>query len=256
MDQAVAQDRELADRLTMALRQDEFVLYGQSIVPIVPDAGTRPIQEILIRFQEEETKLLPPGSFLPILEDCGLMHLLDRWVVSRITKWAHSARVINADWPVPLNSINLSAATLSDRQFAPYTRRHLQAARLPRWTVSFELTCDSAALNVDAVLRLMEQLRPDGCAFTLARFDGSYRTFQLLRRLSPDFVKLSPQLVRLLDQGMAGIVKVEAIVRECHSLKIRTIAEHVEKDETFTILRKVGVNYGQGFGLREPQPLG
>ncbi len=255
MDQAVAQDQELTDRLIAALRRDEFVLYGQSIAPLAPGASERPFQEILIRFQEEEAKLLPPGSFFPVLEECGLMPYVDRWVVSRICKWVRSALAIKPDWPVPQNSINLSAATLSDRKFAEYTRKHLRAAALPDATLSFEVTCDSAALCVDALLGLMTQLRPLGCAFTLARFDGGKQAFELLRRLAPEFVKLSPGLVRRLDQGRTGLDQVDGIVRECHALGIKTIAEHVERDQTIAQLRGLGVNFGQGFGIQAPQPL-
>src|SRR5450759_733586 len=106
MDQAIAQDQDLTDRLVAALRQDEFILYGQLIAPLAPGKSERPFQEILIRFQEEEAKLLPPGSFFPILEEYGLMHYVDRWVVSRVAKWVRSALAIKPDWPVPQNSIN------------------------------------------------------------------------------------------------------------------------------------------------------
>jgi EAL domain-containing protein (putative c-di-GMP-specific phosphodiesterase class I) len=255
MDQAVAPNQDLTDRLVAALRGDEFILYGQPIMPLTPAAGARPFQEILIRFQEEEAKLLPPGSFFPILEEYGLMPYVDRWVVGRIAKWVRSALAIKSDWPVPVNSINLSAATLSDLSFASYTRRHLLAAALPAGTLSFEITCDSAAALVKPLQDLMTQLRPEGCGFILARFDGGEGAFALLRQLAPEFVKLSPGLVRVLSRGDAGLDQVDAINRECHALGIRTIAEHVESDQTMAQLRDLGVDFGQGFGIRAPQPL-
>ena len=255
MDQAIAQDQDLTDRLVAALRQDEFILYGQLIAPLAPGKSERPFQEILIRFQEEEAKLLPPGSFFPILEEYGLMHYVDRWVVNRVAKWVRSALAIKPDWPVPQNSINLSAGTLSDRKFAEYTRRHLHAAALPEGTLSFEVTCDSAVQHVNSLLDLMAQLRAVGCRFILARFDGGKGAFELLRRLAPEFVKLSPGLVRILNQGRAGLDQVDAINRECQALGIKTIAEHVESDQTIAQLRGLGVNFGQGFGIQVPQPL-
>jgi ammonium transporter, Amt family len=256
MDQAVAPNQDLTDRLISALRGDEFILYGQRIAPLAPGAGACPFQEILIRFLEEETKLLPPGSFFPVLEECGLMPYVDRWVVSRVAKWIRSALAIKPDWPVPHNSINLSAFTLSDRNFAEYTRKQLQGAGLPGGTLSFELTCDSVAPQVEALLGLMAQLRPAGCGFVLARFDGGKEAFALLRRLAPEFVKLSPGLVRLLHQGRAGLDQVDAINRECQALGIKTIAEHVESVETMEQLRRLGVDFGQGFSIEVPQPLG
>ncbi len=255
MDQAVAQNEDLTERLVSALRRDEFILYGQAIAPLTPDERDRPFQEILIRFQEEEAKLLPPGSFLPVLEEYGLMPHVDRWVVNRICTWVRSALAIKPDWQVPQNSINLSAATLSDRSFAAFTCRHLRAAALPDGTMLFEVTCDCAVLQVKTLLGLMAQLRPAGCAFILARFDGGPEAFALLRRLAPEYVKLSPGLVRVLDQGKPGLERFDAINRECQALGTKTIAEHVESDRTIALLRELGVNFGQGFGIRVPQVL-
>jgi EAL domain-containing protein (putative c-di-GMP-specific phosphodiesterase class I) len=255
MDQAVVQNQDLADRLVAALHQDEFVLYAQLIAPLAPDENRRPFQEILIRFQEEEAKLLHPGSFFPVLEACGLMHYVDRWVVSRVAKWVRGALAIKPDWPAPQNSVNLSAATLSDRYFTAYTRRQLQIAAVPTGTLSFEITCDSAATNVAALLELMAQLGPAGCHFVLARFDGSKAAFELLRLLAPEYVKLSPGLVRILDQGKAGLDKVAGINRECHALGIKTIAEHVESEHTRAQLRALGVDFGQGYAIELPRPL-
>jgi EAL domain-containing protein (putative c-di-GMP-specific phosphodiesterase class I) len=255
MDQAIAKNQHLPDRLIAALRQDEFILYRQLIAPLAPKESERPFQEILIRFQEEEAKLLPPGSFYSILEEGGLMSYVDRWVVNRIVRWVHSALTIKPDWLAPHNGINLSAATLSDRNFAEYTRKHLQAAALPAGILSFEITCDSAVLHVEPLLDLMAQLRPAGCGFILARFDGGEGAFELLRRLAPEFVKLSPGLVRILNQGRTGLDQIDAINRECHALGIKTIAEHVESDWTIAQLRGLGVDFGQGFGIQAPQPL-
>ena len=256
MNQGIVQNDELSDRLVAALRQDEFVLYGQAIVPLAPGESQRPFQEILIRFLEEETKLLPPGSFFPVLEEFGLMHYVDRWVVNRIATWVRYALTIKPDWLVPQNSINLSTATLSDAKFAEYTRRQLQAAALPLGTMAFEITCEGVREHVDALLSLMAQLRPAGCAFVLARFDGGKAAFDLTRQLKPEYVKFSPALVRILDRSSAGRYQVETVNRECHALGIKTIAEHVESKQTKELLRELGVDFGQGFGIKVPARLG
>jgi EAL domain-containing protein (putative c-di-GMP-specific phosphodiesterase class I) len=255
MDQAVHPHKELVDRLVSALRQDEFVLYGQQILPLAPKGDERPFREILIRFQEEEEKLLPPGTFFPVLEECGLMPYVDRWVVGRVAKWIRAALAVKPDWPVPHSGINLSADTLSDPKFADYARKHIQAAGLPEGALSFEVTCDSAVERFGPLLGLMAPLRQAGCRFILARFDGSKGAFELLRRVAPEFVKLSPSLVRSLNQGAAGMEQVAAVNRLCHALRIKTIAEHVESDETIEQLRALEVDFAQGFGIQTPQPL-
>ncbi len=256
MDLAVAQNKDSNDPLVAALRGDELILYGQLIAPVKADASVRPFQEILIRFREEESRRLPPGSFFPVLEEEeGLLPYVDRWVVSRVSKWVRASLTINPDWPVPPNSIHLSAVTLTDRRFAAYTRWHLQAAALPQGTLCFEVTCDSALLHAQSLLGLMARLKPSRCAFILARCDGNDGAFELLRQLAPEFVKLSPGLVRLLNHGEVGFDKVDAINRACQAMGIRAMAEQVESDQTIAQLRKLGVEYGQDFGNRPARLL-
>ncbi len=255
MDQTVNAYQSLAERLMSALRQDEFVLFGQAIVPLAP-AAQQPFREILIRFQEEENKLLPPGSFFSILEDGGLMPYLDRWVVNRVVRWLRTSLALKPEAPLPHASINLSPDTLTDAKFAEYACKHLLGAALPEGCVSFEISCDSALGQTEGLLRLAERLRPESCRFVLARYDGSETARELRQRLAPEFVKLSPGLVRLLVQGEAAMERIGTINRECHAAGARTIAEHVEDERTLQQLRQLGIDFAQGFGIAAPQPLG
>src|SRR5260221_12415428 len=117
--------KEIADRLMAALQQDEFVLYTQSIIPLVPQGDNRAFQEIFVRFKEEDAKLLPPGSFFPVLEECRLLPYLDRWVVNRLARFVRSAVSIKPDWLIPRNNVNLSDATLSDPGYGEYVRKYV-----------------------------------------------------------------------------------------------------------------------------------
>lgn len=255
MDQEVIVQNDLADRLVAALRKDEFIIFRQAIVPLMPTGADRSFQEILIRFEEEETKLLPPGTFLPLLEEYGLMPFVDRWVVSRIARWVCVGRGIKPDWGMPRNNINLSSQTLHDLSFADFTRRHIQAAGLPEETICFEILWEDAVEHAEWLLRLAAQLKPAGCCFTIARFEGVQGSFELMKALGPDFVKISPRVVRNIDQVLSSAATAEAIHRKCRSLGIRTIAEHVESDQVLVQLRRMGVDYAQGFGILRPQPL-
>ena len=254
MDQEPAQ-KELIDRLVSALRQDEFVLYSQAIKPLAAGGGNRPFHEILIRYQEEETKLLPPGSFLPILEDCRLMPYVDRWVVGRITKWIRAAQAVKSDWEVPRNSINLSADTLDDPSFVEFTRKQMQTAKLPEGALSFEITWANSIEQAELLRSMFALLKPVGCCFTIAGFDASDEAFGILKTLKPDFIKLGSSIIRNVARSTAEAAKVEAINKKCHSLGIKTIAEHVESNDVLERLRQIGVDFAQGLGISPPQPL-
>ena len=90
MDLQPDSEKDIAKRLMAALQQDEFLLYSQSIVLLAPQRDEHPFQEIYVRFKEEDAKLLPPGTFFPVLEECRLLPYLDRWVVNRLARWAIS----------------------------------------------------------------------------------------------------------------------------------------------------------------------
>jgi EAL domain-containing protein (putative c-di-GMP-specific phosphodiesterase class I) len=250
-----ARQKRLAKRLVSALREDEFVLYCQAIVPPSPGQVHRPFQELLIRFQEEEAKLLPPGLFFPLLEDYRLLPFIDRWVVSRITQWIRAARAVKQDWEVPRNNINLSADTLYDPHFAEFTRKHIQTADLPAGALSFEITWPDAIRHAESLRSMAALLKEAGCGFTVVDFDGSEDAFATLEEFAPDFIKISSGIVRNLELDASDSTAVELIHSRCHSLGIGTIAECVESAALRQRLLRIGVDYVQGFGVSLPRTL-
>ena len=82
--------KDITDRLLSALQEDEFVLHSQAILPLIPQTDGRGFNEIFIRFQEEDEKLLPPGSFFPMLEEVGMLPFLDRWVINRLARFVRA----------------------------------------------------------------------------------------------------------------------------------------------------------------------
>ncbi len=255
MDREEFGQKETADRLIAALRQEEFVLYAQPIVPVVPDADEPVFQEILVRFLEEEEKLLPPGSFIPILEGYRLMPYLDRWVVNRAVRTMRTLRRANAQIRLPRNGINLSSDTLQDNNFAPFVVKQISAAGIPGECISFEIMCSDALRLPDRVRAFAGHVKPVGCSFTVASYDGESASLDMLKLVTPDFVKIRSGLIGRMDRDAMAAARVDALNRRCHSMGIRTIAEHVERPETLEILRQAGVDFAQGFLVGCPAPM-
>src|SRR5262249_6318978 len=125
--------KNIADKLIAALKTGGFVLYAQKILQLGP-GGERPFQEVLVRFKEEEEKLLPPGTFFPMLQEYRLLPYVDRWVVSRLTAWIQESRGRNPSWPTPANGVNLSEDTLREPKFGEFVARNIQTSKLPEGT--------------------------------------------------------------------------------------------------------------------------
>ena len=240
-------EKDIADRLISALQQDEFVLYTQSILPLVPQRDDRAFKEIFVRFKEEDAKLLPPGTFFPVLEQCRLLTYLDRWVVNRLARWVRSGLKFLPDWKIPRYNVNLSDETLADPKFGDYVLKYVDNSYLSGGVLGFEISCDSAMANREPLRRLMAGLRPHGCNLTVAGFDGSEALLAELKALEPEFVKISALTV--------DPAKVSEINRMCHGLGAKTIAEHVENSRVLEHLRRCKIDFGQGFEISQMEPL-
>src|SRR2546425_7650628 len=136
---------EPVKRLVQALEQDEFELYAQRIVALAKPKAA-PMAEVLLRMRQEE-RMLPPGSFLPVFERCGMMPELDRWVMRRaIARLAREPRV-------PSLSLNISGQTLSDADFPPAVATELSRHRVHHRWLRLQPCVARAAAGVEAELR-------------------------------------------------------------------------------------------------------
>ncbi len=245
--------KNIADKLISALKTGGFVLYAQKILPL--GGSERPFQEILVRFREEEEKLLPPGTFFPMLQEYRLLPYVDRWVVSRLASWMQESRAKTPGWSAPTNGINLSEDTLREPKFADFVAKNIENSRLPEGAFTFELGWDTALLHAEQLKGMQDRLGPRGCRFTFAGFDGSEGSFNFLRVLKPDFVKLTYGVVKDVGRGLAASEKVEAINQKCHAMGIKTIAEFVESHEVLDQLRLIEVDFAQGLIIGGPHQL-
>jgi len=256
MDDESTIQKNIADKLIAALKTGGFVLYAQKILRLAASAGSeRPFQEVLVRFREEEEKLLPPGTFFPMLQEYRLLPYVDRWVVSRLASWIQESRGRERGWTVPTNGVNLSEDTLREPKFADFVANHIQNAKLPDEVFTFELGWDTALLHAEQLKHIQARLEPLGCRFTFAGFDGSAGSFDFLKVLRPDFVKLTYGVVKDVGRGLAASEKVEAINQKCHAMGIKTIAEFVESHEVLDQLRLIEVDFAQGLIIGGPQKL-
>jgi EAL domain-containing protein (putative c-di-GMP-specific phosphodiesterase class I) len=238
---------DFTHRLMSAMQMDEFVLHSQAIVPLAPQPESRALNEIFIRFQEEDAKLLPPGMFFPMLQEAGMLPVLDRWVVNRMARHVRTGLKLDSHWNIPRYIVNLSDETLDDAEFADYVLQYTADSYLSGGTLGFDISCDSALAHRESLMQLMNELRPHGCSLAIAGFDGVADVLPKLKVLAPDFVKIN---VRNVDPA-----KIPAINRACHELRAQTIAEQVENARQLDHLRRCKVDYAQGFALAGVEPL-
>jgi EAL domain-containing protein (putative c-di-GMP-specific phosphodiesterase class I) len=252
---AALTSKRVHERFMKDLDSNRFVLFFQAIAPLAAkeraDYG-----EILIRFKEEERNLQSPGMFLSLLEEQGLMPQLDRWIVSRVLKWTREVDAKLGPGSAPLCSVNLAGDTLRDESaFGGHVLDEIRQAGGRADALSFEiLECDAMA-NRQSITRLMLPLRSAGCGFALSGHAGDNKAFELAVSLGFAFIKIDASMLRGLASAPQAREDLAAVNRRCHEYGMRTIGMQVEDHETLEILRGIGVDFAQGFGIERPRPL-
>lgn len=249
-----AEKQDTADKLIEALEQERFVLYFQDIKPLSRTAGA-PFREILIRFLDEEETLLPPGTFIPVLESYNLMYTLDRWIISRVLSRLRSGAGDEGNLQGVRYSINLSAETFRNHGFPAFLEEQLSLFNTEPASVLFEITEADAGLHRTAAVNTLKRVKKAGCGLVLTGYSGDRISHEQLAQLAFDLVKIDGDMVRTMHVNDAHLKTVDAINRICHAGRIRTVGELVETRETVAKLREVGVDYAQGFAVAAPKAL-
>lgn len=240
-------------RLQKALTEDRFVLYAQRIASIQENGGGFESVEVLIRLLDDNGKIVAPMAFIPAAERYGLMPSIDRWVISKALQM-HAGFARQYKQPARF-SINLSGASMADASLVDFVRQELKTHRVAPGLVCFEITETAAVGNFDVAVQLMHGLRDLGCRFALDDFGAGMSSFTYLKRLPVDYVKIDGAFVKDMSKDAVDFAMVEAIHKIAHRMGLRTVAEFVQNDTTIEMLRGLGVDYVQGYGVEKPRPL-
>jgi diguanylate cyclase (GGDEF)-like protein/PAS domain S-box-containing protein len=245
-------EMQWVSRITSALEEGRFRLYGQPIVPLVPRQGERVRVEVLLRMVERDGTLIAPGAFIPAAERYNLMGAVDRWVVREVA--ALYAANQASGWQ-PIASINLSGASLGDPSMLAFVRDQLARHALAPEALCFEITETAAIANLALAAHFIRELKAMGCWFALDDFGSGMSSFAYLQSLPVDSLKIAGAFLRHIESDPVEYAMVEAINRVGHVMRLRTVAEGVESLDTLETLRKIGVDYAQGYAIAEPRPL-
>jgi EAL domain-containing protein (putative c-di-GMP-specific phosphodiesterase class I) len=240
--------REPMAHLRQALAKDELALYCQPIVALNGGSGF-PMAEALVRLRQEEEALMPPGDFLPVFEQYGLMPELDRWVVR------HVVRHIANGSRIPRFAINVSSQSLADDAFPGAVALELSTAGVSSSALLFEIDEADSLARLPVAVRFARAIRTVGCGLMLDGFGRVSTSFAALKALKVDFVKVDGSIVRTLLTSPEAETRLKAIQRIGESLGFKLVAEMVEDQDILVRLKALGVAFAQGFGICQPHPI-
>ena len=200
----------------------------------------------------EDGDLIPPGAFLDAAERFDLIAEIDRWVISRAADLLAGSR--RAGIKASLE-VNLSAESVLDPALPETIAAELRRAGADPSGLVLEMTETAALVNVERTRRFADAVREPGCEFALDDFGAGFASFYFLKHLAFDYIKIDGEYIHNLAEDETNQLLVQALVDIARGLGKRTIAEFVGDDKTVDLLRKLGVDYVQGFHIARPGPI-
>jgi len=243
-------EMQWAARINNALEDGRFEIFRQVIQPLQSqDQGLH--YELLLRMRDEAGKIVAPDQFITAAERYGLTPNIDRWVIEHALRWL----VSEADEreKLAMCSINLSGQSLGDDKFLPFVIDHFHRSGIDASKICFEITETAAIASFSQANRFIHALKELGCRFALDDFGTGLSSFGYLKHFPVDFLKIDGSFVKEILHDPIDREMVRSINEIGHLTGKQTIAEFAENVEIIEMLRSLGVDYAQGYGIGVPQ---
>jgi EAL domain-containing protein (putative c-di-GMP-specific phosphodiesterase class I) len=209
--------------------------------------------ELLVRMIDEQGETILPGAFMPAAERYNLISKIDHWVIEH----AFDLLTENPAFLKQINfcSINLSGQSITDNDFLGFIMTQLNESGIQGEKICFEITETAAISNLSTAIKFISTLKEFGCQFALDDFGSGLSSFGYLKNLPVDHLKIDGMFVKNIIDDPIDLAMVKSINEIGHVMGMQTIAEFVENDAIKGMLKDIGVNYGQGYGIGKPQPF-
>jgi diguanylate cyclase (GGDEF)-like protein/PAS domain S-box-containing protein len=245
-------DMHWVTRLSHAFQQDQLMLYCQPIMAL-GDGGQQAHYEILVRLKDGHARPITPGSFLPAAERYNVILKIDRWVLARTLAWLEA----NPEEAARLEmcSINLSRRSLADEEFHQFAADLVGRSRVPAGKLCFEITENGAAADMAKTRAFIDTMAERGCRFALDDFGTGITSFNYLKQLPVDFIKIDGSFIQAMCSSEVDLEMVRFTNDISHMMGRRTIAQYVTDPQIADQLKRIGVDFAQGYWVGRPRPL-
>jgi diguanylate cyclase (GGDEF)-like protein/PAS domain S-box-containing protein len=238
------------DVIRDGLDEERFVLQAQPIMNLA--TGDTGQFELLLRLRDPLGELISPAAFLPAAERYDLIGAIDRWVVKRsiamLAEENRRGRRLTFE-------VNISGRSAGDDELLALIEGELRANEVDPAQIIFEITETTAVADIPRAQEFAHRLAALGCRFALDDFGAAFASFYYLKHLPFDYLKIDGEFVRGCIADRTDQLVIQAVVNIARGLGKRTVAEMVGDEETLELVRRLGVDYVQGFHVGKPAPL-
>ena len=246
-------EMQWVSRVTRAIDEDRLELYFQPIVPLGENPDRRGHYELLVRMRDENGRMVPPNAFIPAAERYNMMPMVDRWVITHALEHLVYRPEFDGSPDGYTLAINLSGTSLNDDKFLEFVIKAIDDYGPAPGTICFEITETAAIASYSQANRFINALKELGCKFALDDFGTGLSSFGYLKHFPVDFLKIDGSFVKEILHDPIDREMVRSINEIGHLTGKKTIAEFAENEEIITMLRGMGIDYAQGYGVSEPK---
>ena len=250
MTDAVAGRLSLENQLRQAIDNEEFVLHYQPKVNLV--SGKLTGAEALIRWNDPRTGLVPPGRFIPILEETGMIYEVGRWALRRAI--ADYLRWRAAGLAAVRIAVNVSPLQLRHRGFVDEVRHVIGIDAQAAAGLELEITESVIMEDIKHNIASLQAIRAMGLSIAIDDFGTGFSSLSYLSKLPVDTLKIDRSFVIDMTASPEGLSLVSTIISLAHALKLKVVAEGVETEEQSRRLRLLSCDEMQGFLFSKPVP--
>jgi diguanylate cyclase (GGDEF)-like protein/PAS domain S-box-containing protein len=240
--------QSIEESLRRALEREEFLVHYQPKVKL--STGQISGAEALIRWKHPVRGLVPPGDFIPIAEDCGLIVPIGNWVLREACKQA--CAWANKGLPVITMAVNISAMEFRDEDFLDGIFRALRETGLEPKLLELELTESVLMKRAESTQSILKILRASGIQLAVDDFGTGYSSLSYLRKFPIDALKIDQSFIRQITTAPDETTIVTAVISMGRSLKLRVVAEGVETLEELAFLQARHCDEAQGYYFSRP----
>lgn len=236
------------EMINRALGDSGFIVHYQPIL----DIRARQVShyEALVRMRADDGSPIAPGAFMEVAENSGLIREIDRYVIHEVFGRMLALFAAGKHYKF---SINLSGVSINDPRLLAFIRAELSRSALLPSHVVFEITETAAVSDFSKARAFMNAVRELGCAFSLDDFGVGFSSFNYVKQLPVDYVKIDGSFVRTLVDSPDDQVFVRALAEVARGFGKKTVAEFVEDERALNMLRAFGVDYAQGYFIGKPR---
>jgi predicted signal transduction protein with EAL and GGDEF domain len=240
----------LENKLRNALKNDELSLFYQ------PQVDTRSGEivglEALIRWENPNEGRIPPGVFIPVAEETGLILSIGEWVINEACRQSHAWQ--KEGLPVVPVSVNVSGQQFGKQDIGKIISRALLRNKIPASQLEVEITESAIMESPDRAVKDLQEIKELGVGIALDDFGTGYSSFSYLHSFPIDTLKIDRSFIQTIGSSLESSELVAAIIAMAHILHLRVVAEGIETEEQLDVLTRRDCDVIQGFLFQAPVP--